>query len=383
VTETDPVTPVRPAPRCPFFLLLAGTLAMLAAILFFGLRFEGFAFTNHVQWSTRGNGLRFGPNGMAYAEIALPACGEEGCAFTLEAALRPDGSEDARFRIIVLIHDGDDEDQFLLGQWRSSLVVMNGDDYDGRRGLPRTGIRNAFSSGRPLLVAVTSGPSGTALFVDGRRVRHHDGFRLSLPGDGASVRLIVGNSGYVRHPWTGEVQGLAVYDRPLDPERLAAHFTSWSREKAFSSFLADDPAALYGFGENGGTKTRDLAGKNPPLAVPPELKPFQRDILAVPRPMGLQRSYVTDLVVNLFGFVPFGLVLGALLTHSGRRSRRLGFLLTVLTCFVTSLAIEIVQAWIPSRSSELSDLLLNAAGGALGFLLLLAFERHRMRAAAR
>jgi VanZ family protein len=360
--------------------LLMGTFAMLGLIFFFGLRFEGFAFTNNVTWSASGNGLRFGPSGMAYAEVTLPSCREGAeCPFTIEMALRPDMREDGRFKIILLLHGGDDAGQLLIGQWRTSLVVMNGDDYDGRQGMPRTGIRNAFSEPRQILVAVTSGPQGTALFLDGKKVRHHRSLQLAHPAAGRPARLIVGNSGYARHSWAGEVMGVALYDRALDAKRIKAHAKIWTQEGAFTPFLKDDPTALYAFTERGGTETRELAGKNPPLAIPPVLKPLQREILAAPHSPRADRTYIEDVLVNLAGFVPLGFLVGAVVTNNGNRSRRWGFVVTVLICFTVSLSIEIAQAWIPSRSSELTDLVLNVAGGGLGYWFVEPVERHLLR----
>ncbi|NIP92495.1 MAG: hypothetical protein GWO24_03100 [Akkermansiaceae bacterium] len=78
-----------------------------------------------------------------------------------------------------------------------------------------------------------------------------------------------------------------------------------------------------------------------------------------------------DVVVNLLGFVPFGLLLAALLgriTTTGR-----AFTLSVVIGMALSFGIEFLQSWIPTRSSSLVDLVLNTTGTALGALLLLVF----------
>jgi glycopeptide antibiotics resistance protein len=48
-------------------------------------------------------------------------------------------------------------------------------------------------------------------------------------------------------------------------------------------------------------------------------------------------------------------------------------------CFLLSLAIELAQAWIPSRSSQMLDLMLNTLGGATGVALQRMHWRRRAR----
>ena len=83
----------------------------------------------------------------------------------------------------------------------------------------------------------------------------------------------------------------------------------------------------------------------------------------------LNSSLYTDLVVNLVGFIPLGLVLAIVLgIYRGQFDKRV-MALSVLFCFLLSLGIETVQAWIPSRSSNLHDLVLNTAGGWIGAVI--------------
>ena len=77
----------------------------------------------------------------------------------------------------------------------------------------------------------------------------------------------------------------------------------------------------------------------------------------------------SDVVVNLVGFVPVGLVL----VWALRRWTALGesslFWLAIFVGFSLSLSIETTQAFLPGRVSTAGDLALNTAGSALGALL--------------
>ncbi len=66
-----------------------------------------------------------------------------------------------------------------------------------------------------------------------------------------------------------------------------------------------------------------------------------------------------DAALNFFAYLPLGLLLRP----------RLPFPAAAALAFTLSLAIELLQAFLPSRDSSLRDLLLNTLGGAAGWLL--------------
>jgi len=72
------------------------------------------------------------------------------------------------------------------------------------------------------------------------------------------------------------------------------------------------------------------------------------------------------MIINYLGFIPFGFILFATLIRFGGTFEKHGVLITIAFCFSVSLALEIVQVWIPFRSSQMLDLLLNTFGGLTG-----------------
>ncbi len=73
-----------------------------------------------------------------------------------------------------------------------------------------------------------------------------------------------------------------------------------------------------------------------------------------------------DIVVNVVGFMPLGIVFyGFLQCFSGQFTRH-SHLLAVVFCLLLSLGIELAQAWIPTRYSTIQDLILNTFGAWLG-----------------
>lgn len=354
--------------------LRAVTVALLLLILFFGLRFKGYDIINGVSWVAGQNGLRFQQNGIVYSDPKgrwLSCQKNPDCPISLEFAITPNRAVDGRFKIIMALHAGRDSDQLIVGQWRSSLIVMNGDDYNGRRGVPRIGIKTALPQDTARFVAITSDRGGTAIFLDGEKVKWNQKLVLRIPENDTGGRLVVGNSVYGRHAWEGVFSGLAVYDRILDAQQIAAHFGQWRRTSSFAAFASDHPRRLYAFDEGGGSRVNDLSGGNRHLMVPTKMRVLEKEWLVPPRRTDpANPSLVPDITLNLLGFVPLGFFLGLLNRKSGGARERRWLALTILSCFLISLSIEIAQAWIPSRSSQLMDLILNTAGAVVGVMIL-------------
>ena len=103
--------------------------------------------------------------------------------------------------------------------------------------------------------------------------------------------------------------------------------------------------------------------------MPKRLKILKRKILAAPwRGVKFNRSFAQDVFINIVGFMPLGFLLNAIFLRFKRIIRNHDVFFTVFICFVLSLLIEITQAWIPSRSSDMLDLILNTAGASLGVI---------------
>lgn len=72
-----------------------------------------------------------------------------------------------------------------------------------------------------------------------------------------------------------------------------------------------------------------------------------------------------DFGVNILGFFPLGYLLLSLL-HSDKGNRIGRYLTVTMSGVALSLLIEVVQYFIPGRTSSANDLLANGLGGALG-----------------
>ena len=352
--------------------LLLLTAAMLLLILYSGLHFKSASIANDVAWIGVQNGIRFDRQGIAYAQAVAASFSRKSPGdhpLSIELAIKPlEASDDGHFRFLLLLHGGDDAEQLVVGQWRSWLVIMNGDDYDARRRRARIAV-NALPPQKERFVTITSGGDGTAIFIDGQLAKRKDDLILQIPGAAKQTRLVLGNSIYGRHPWVGEIYGLAYYDRILPEPAIGDHFRQWSRERTFTFTRSQNPAGLYLFNEGKGDRIGDHAGGQHDLAIPGKMTILTKEFLATPFGKGKYNvSLFQDMAINIAGFIPMGFLLGALLWQANYRDVKKRLLLVMLTCGAISLTIELAQAWIPSRSSQMLDLILNTLGAGTGVI---------------
>jgi hypothetical protein len=343
-------------------------LALVLVILFFGLRFKGATTANQVAWHPDRAGLHFGHYAMAYCRNAFErgsATGADGLSF--ELAVRAEALKHDRFQILLMLHGGNDEEQLLIGQWRSSIVVMHGNDYSGRRGRRRLTVDNALPADIERLITITADAGGTRIYLDGRPAARSASLRLTIPNHREPVTLVVGNSVYARQSWNGDMFGLAIYTRALTSATVAKHFDQWRKARDFSMAVPADPAMLYLFNDVPGRKAFNRMGDTRYLIIPASVRILRKEILSLPwNGVRWDNAFLKDVSLNLLGFIPLGFFLGALRADFGRAAARRNLLLCIGLCCMLSLTIELAQAWIPSRSSQMLDLVLNTLGGAAG-----------------
>ena len=345
-------------------------LAIIAGVLFFGLRPKNWSGSNNVHWLPEKKALSFHDPSIAYVEdvhifLSSQQPKEWSCQIIVAAA---NGGKPG-FRPLLMIHNGDDLAQFAFWQWGDAVIVMNGDDYDYSRRLPRLSATHALKPGEVSFLTVTSGVFGTRLFINGALVQEIKNWQLTLPDGGDKLRLILGNSVYGKHNWEGEIYGFAFYATVLTPKKVQLAYDHWLRQKAFAADVNDDLQLLYSFSEDTGHMVDDWTGRNQQLHIPARQVVLKKSFLGTPgNNFIFNQSFIVDAVLNLLGFIPLGAVLYVWLRHALPKQKQYALLGTVTFCFFLSLGMEISQAWLPSRDSSLSDLVLNTLGACLGCL---------------
>lgn len=109
-----------------------------------------------------------------------------------------------------------------------------------------------------------------------------------------------------------------------------------------------------------------------PLA---QSKPAVKAVLASPNPFAHPAFpfVLWQVGGNVLAFVPVGLSFAGL--GKGRGFKAFGR--AVAAAFLLSLLIETLQLFLPTRATDVDDLIFNTAGAAVGAMLFFAFGRHR------
>lgn len=356
----------RSIPRIVRQSLLA---TVVLIILMAGLDPKEYRFHNEVTRLADRPGLRFGKFGRVHTGPFInperaAALNRDG--FTLELAVSLTNSASGDFRILASFHAGDDRSQLIVGQWRQHFIVMNGDDYNNRRRLPRISTDASARPAGPIHLLITTGPEGTQLYLNGKVAGARANLRLMMPSEPKSGRLVLGNSVHANNPWRAEIHGFAAYSGALTSVQAGDHFARWQQAGDFSFAQTDDPLLRYTFARDDGDKVLDQGALKVDLEIPTRLVALGTRALATLHfREGIDRSLALDMIVNLIGFIPFGLAL-AFAGNTAAPARWRMILRITAVGFLLSLFIEVAQAWLPSRDSSFLDLLLNTAGAFLG-----------------
>jgi VanZ family protein len=322
---------------------------------------------NDVTWLEQENGVRFGVHGTILSASAFETHSfESGDSSSLEIWLAPSRSK-GRKTILAFTDSGHTEGQFLLQQIGDALIVQrrNIDDRDIRRVAEIT-IRNAFHEKNRVLVTINLEPHETSVYLDGVLVTSSE-ILGNNPGT-CSGRLVLGNSVTSSDSWSGQVLGLAIYERELPAARVFQHYQDWTIDHRLMAIQDEGPAALYLFSERSGDVVHNQLGSPLDLNIPNRYLVLHPEFLSLPwRHFHSTWSYWTDAAINIAGFVPFGFFFVAYLSTT--RTTGIAAAATILLGFLLSLTIEWLQAHLPTRDSGMNDLITNTLGTALGVLL--------------
>ena len=337
-------------------------MAVLCGILILGL----WPFQrpgDEVSWLGVENGLRFGGYGTLVSSETFQMDGsQEEASCSLEIWLQPELVNDSN--TFVAFSTSENPLQFSLHQYFSN-VILKREITNGHSRTEVIGIEGVFRQLRPRFLTITSGTEGTEMYVDGALARAFPGFRL---GKDFTGQLVIGTSPVRPDGWPGQLKGLAIYDRELTAIQVAKHYKTWTTRGAPELVGNEHVAALYLFNEHTGNIVHNAAHPGIDLYIPERfsllhqtfLKPFWKEF----KP---KWSYISDTLMNIVGFIPLGFVFYGDWTLA--RPIKSAAVATVFWGLAVSLTIEILQSYLPTRSSGTTDLFTNTFGTFLGVRL--------------
>jgi len=226
-------------------------------------------------------------------------------------------------------------------------------------------IGHVFRKNNPLFVTLTAGAQGTTVYLNGAFVRMFPRFGLS--SEDLASQLFIGNHPLVEDGWQGQLKGLAIYDQALTEAQVLQHYNAWTT-KQNAEIENEGPIALYLFNEGSGTTVHNQMNSETDLRIPEHFFVLHAPFLERPwDEFQPSWSYWKNVLINIAGFVPLGFFFCAYFV-SVRRMNRAVFATIALGAAI-SLTIEVLQAFLPTRDSGMTDLITNTLGTGIGAML--------------
>lgn len=346
-------------------------LCVIVIILVAGLSPKSFHTKNDVTLLPDGKGVRFSGRGILFSSSPLihRPDGLTRGSLTIEMAIQADQEWRSSLPVILEIDDGQPCARLLIGQWKNHLIIRSRRTACFQPGeYAEISLVNALPAGKEQFITIASGKDGTTLSVNGARVKKNDTFSFLKQGEALSGRLILGNSSAGKHSWTGTLSALAFTDAGLSPEEVLRNYQSW---RASGKLSGDGtmPLVLYHFNEQSGAIIKDHSGHGNDIVIPEFFTPLQRRMLALPwDDFQPTRKYIRDVSINILGFIPFGFYVAWYFSERGIGELKIVIMVLFLGVGL-SLGIEIAQAYLPKRSSQVIDVVTNGIGTTIGIYL--------------
>jgi len=335
------------------------SFAALCVVLSLGL-WPFHAPENDVTWIVNRNGLRFGRFSTAISSGAFRLTSMENeTSGSVEVWLQPRRMWDTC--TFLAYHAPGNPSRLSLSQFNGGLELHAGNDPRAAK-TTTLYVKDIFVRSGPVFLTIAWGAHGTAVYTDGLLVRTASQVRLSTKE--ITGQLVIGDAPEQTDSWSGQLLGLAIYRQELTPTQALRHYRTWTQRGRPE--ISDDERnlALYLLRERTGRIVHDDAGSGVNLYIPEKyavldqifLEPFWKEF-------SMTGKYWRAVLKNVVGFIPFGFCFCACLSaHKVRRAA----LATVILGTLASLTIEVLQAYLPTRDSGMTDIFTNTLGTFIG-----------------
>jgi hypothetical protein len=260
---------------------------------------------------------------------------------------------------------------FFIGQWKRGLVVRYRNDS---KKITETGRDNVLTKKTPVLISFVKYKDTSQLYVNGKLVVAK---AVLFPGTSnkyKNISFVIGNSTKGNQQWNGEMYALAAFNKKLSQQEIEKNYKFWEKDRRYSQ-IGDESVLFYSFDSKFQRiyKNGSSSGNSGELTIPSHLLQLQKDYLVPPWiDFRWEMDYAVDIVQNLLAFVILGVLATASFSYLHLK-RNVLISISTLNSFLISITIETLQIYLPTRTSQLSDLILNTAGGFLGALIFLYF----------
>ena len=349
--------------------------AVLIIILIAGL-WPFHAPKNQVSWLSNSNGPHFGEYGVVFGSLASSFAGSKDASCSVEIWVQPDHS-DIGGTILAFYKPENQIVAFSVHQSIDDLALQRVIVYQQRPKKSKVYIGHIFRKNNPLFITLTSSAQGTVVYLNGGLVRTFPQFGLS--SEDLEGQLFAGNHPLVEDGWQGQIKGLAIYNRVLTEAQVLQHYKAWTKNQN-AEIKNESPIALYLFNEGSGGFVHNRMNSETDLRIPELFFVLHPPFLKTPwDEFQPSWNYWKNVLINIAGFVPFGFFFCAYFVSVCRLNR--AGLATIVLGGVTSLTIEVLQAFLPTRDSGMTDLITNTLGTGIGTALYSSKSVHAIFAA--
>jgi hypothetical protein len=316
---------------------------------------------NDVAWVGSENGLQFGEYGAILGSSPFTMTGppdETSC--TLELWLQPRVVDDTS--TLLTFYTAQNPVQVSMHQDHADLALSWNDPQTRAA---KVVIDDVFPLNKPVFITVVS-DTKLAVYINGVLVRTLS--QLHISRKNLTGQLVVGNSAVQDDSWAGQLRGLAIYNRAITAAQAWKHYDTWTKKGRPEVAQAERTVALYLFDEHAGNVVHNQIKPGADLYIP--------ERYVVLHHMPLDRvwnefrqswGYWKDVLINIGGFVPLGFFFCAYLSLVLQIRR--AALATTIVGGLVSLAIEILQVYLPTRDSSMTDVMANTLGTGVGVIL--------------
>ena len=341
---------------------LVGALCalMICAIVFAALR-PFHSPLNEVSWVSNENSVRIGRNGTLLSSGTFRFAASDRPSYSLEIWLEP--ALVWTRGTILSFYAPSNPTGLSVRQDYTNLVVQRGTRSRENRGRPpQIQVEDIFREPQ-IFLTVTSDGRAAAIYVNGSFVRKEEGFGSSAQD--LAGQLIVANSPLRDSSWTGQLRGLAIYNRGLSATEVIQHYLDWTQRRQPPDAIDAKAVAFYTFHDHKGRVIHDEGTSGIDLYIPERFQVVDHFLF---EPLWSEiytsRHYFKDGMFNIAGFIPLGFLVTAYFAVVVRIKRPA--LCTILVGASVSFLIELIQAYLPTRYSGMTDIITNTLGTAIG-----------------
>lgn len=336
------------------------TVGIWLGIVVAGLWPFNFVPKNQIRWLPAGAGLSFDGYGQVYSAgpMFLPRSSDDPADSIIELVFTPSKYYSDASTVFLLANQ--DVLNFAIGQSVTDLFLQGSFKQDVGVPVEKLWIDHVCDQAKELFVTVTLDTRHVDIYLNGQLARV---FPVSARADNLSGTVFVGHNVKGRAQWSGSLARLAILKGTFDAAEVSWRYEQWTKTRHLDTDV-NHLGAAYEFVTPARDFLSNVAKTGPYLIIPKTFRLSKPIVLEWPD--HFNRSVAIDAVVNIAGFIPFGLVTCLCLRFWTGWSISRCAVMTILVGASVSLVIELLQVFLPTRDSSLADLVTNILGTAIG-----------------